>query len=86
MNKETQEKNPNFLSDIKQLVPDQIKTNEELYNDVYFEEREQFFVDNLMDALTPKIKLMPEAPYKTIVGIVAPQHIKGLKYRIIKKS
>lgn len=79
INKETQEKNPNFLSDIKQIVPDKIKTNEELYNEVYFEEREQFYVDNLMEALTPKIKLMPEAPYKTIVGVVSPKHTKGLQ-------
>lgn len=69
-------KDPNFLSDIANV--NQNVTKEEIYKEVFFDETESLFVDTIMKEMTPKFSIIPDVPYKTIVGVARPENIEGI--------
>ena len=44
---------------------------------IYGERREDFYVESLMSHLVPKFKIIPDSPYKVIVGVADPKNISG---------
>lgn len=53
------------------------KSKEDIEKEVYFDRREEYFVDSLMKEINPKFSMIPSSLYKTVVGITEPQHLKG---------
>lgn len=68
--------NPNILSDI----PDAQKplSEQEIHKEVFFEETENLYVETIMKELVPKLKIFPDTPYKTIVGLANQENIEGI--------
>jgi len=71
-----QPNNPNFLADIPEVKAN--SSNEDIYREVFFEETENLFVETIMKELAPKFKIIPEVPYKTIVGVTRPENLEGI--------
>lgn len=51
------------------------KSEEDLRRDVYIKRRSEVFVEKLMSDLTPQFSLLPDVPYKVIVGVVEPEQL-----------
>ena len=49
------------------------KTEEDIKNDIYIKKRAAVFVDKIWNALTPSFNIIPDVPYKVLVGIVDPK-------------
>ena len=69
-------KDSNFLSDIGN--GNQNLTKEEIHKEVFFEETESLFVETIMKEMTPKFSIIPDVPYKTIVGVTKPENLEGI--------
>lgn len=48
------------------------KTGEDIKEDVYIKKRADVFVDKIVHELTPTFNIIPDVPYKVLVGIVDP--------------
>ncbi|KRX08154.1 hypothetical protein PPERSA_01699 [Pseudocohnilembus persalinus] len=53
-------------------------SEEEIKDEIFNEYRQSYFVDRVMDELKPKYSFIPSNPYKTIVGIVEPEHVNPI--------
>lgn len=49
------------------------KTEEDIKEDIYIKKRADIFVDKIVHELTPTFNLIPDVPYKVLVGIVDPK-------------
>lgn len=54
------------------------KTESEIYKEVYNDEVEEIYVESIMKELAPKLKIMPDVPYKTIFGVTKPENVEGI--------
>ena len=61
------------IPDIKQNADDQ-----DIYKEVFYDETENVFVDTIMKELAPKFSIIPDVPYKTIVGVAKPENLEGI--------
>ena len=50
-------------------------SEEEIRKSVFYQEREEKFVDSVLQEMKPKFKILPEPQYKIIVGIVDPKNL-----------
>jgi len=56
---------------------DATKSKESLEKETYFDKKEEYYVDAIMQEINPKFSIIPTGLYKTIVAVSEPQHIKG---------
>lgn len=49
------------------------KTGDDIKEDIYITKRADVFVDKILHELTPTFNIIPDVPYKVLVGIVDPK-------------
>ncbi|CAD8073908.1 unnamed protein product [Paramecium sonneborni] len=49
------------------------KTEQDIKEDIYVKKRADIFVDKIVHELTPTFNIIPDVPYKVLVGIVDPK-------------
>jgi len=57
---------------------DATKSKESIERETYFDKKEEYYVDAIMQEINPKFSIIPTGLYKTIVAVSEPQHIKGI--------
>jgi len=54
-----------------------VKSEEEIKKEIFFDRREDNYVDAIMQHVNPKFSIIPQGMYKTIVAVTGPEHMKG---------
>jgi len=56
---------------------DLTKSDDQIERETYYDKKEEFYVDAIMQEINPKFSIIPTGLYKTVVAVSEPQHIKG---------
>jgi hypothetical protein len=53
-------------------------TENQIKDSIFLKEREEKYVDSLLEEMKPKFSILPEPQYKIIVGLVDPTNLNGV--------
>ena len=65
---------------------DLTKSDDQIEKETYYDKKEEFYVDAIMQEINPKFSIIPTGLYKTVVAVSEPKHIKGNSCIISRKT